>query len=89
MPNHFHAIIELVGVPLVGTQNDDNPHFANRPQTKQSHMGQLSIVLGQPQGIAPTTNVQNAKHLPNIKPSQMGPSPIIGQQNVGVPLVGT
>ena len=57
-------------------------------------MGQLSIVLGQPQGIAPTINVQNAKHLPNVEPSQteqsqMGPSPIIGQQNVGAPLVGT
>ncbi|MBN1468307.1 MAG: hypothetical protein JW924_06245 [Fusobacteriaceae bacterium] len=24
MPNHFHCIIEIVGVPLVGTQNSKN-----------------------------------------------------------------
>ena len=25
MPNHFHGIIEFVGVPLVGTQNVEQP----------------------------------------------------------------
>ena len=42
MPNHFHCIIEIVGVPLVGTQNS-NGITNNQPQIK-----------GQPQGIAPT-----------------------------------
>ena len=40
MPNHFHGIIELVGVPLVGTQNDGNPHFANQPQSPQTQTRQ-------------------------------------------------
>lgn len=57
MPNHFHAILEIVGatlvvaqnddnapvrVPLVGTPNDDNAQ--NDDDTQK----------GQPQGIAPT-----------------------------------
>ena len=42
MPNHFHCIIEIVGVPLVGTQNN-NSQNDHHSQTK-----------GQPQGIAPT-----------------------------------
>jgi len=42
MPNHFHGIIECVGVPLVGTQNVEQPPTMGQPQT------------GQPQGIAPT-----------------------------------
>jgi REP element-mobilizing transposase RayT len=42
MPNHFHGIIEFVGVPLVGTQNVEQPPTMGQPQT------------GQPQGIAPT-----------------------------------
>ncbi len=139
MPNHFHGIIELVGVPLVGTQNDDNPHFANQPETEQSQMGQLpiigqqnvgvplvgtpnddnphfveqpqtpqpqtpqsqtrqsqtgqlSIVLGQPQGIAPTTNIQNAKNRPKIErpqteQSQTGQLSIMGQPQGIAPTV--
>jgi len=42
MPNHFHGIIEFVRVPLVGTQNVEQPPTMGQPQT------------GQPQGIAPT-----------------------------------
>jgi len=41
MPNHFHGIVESVGVPLVGTQNEE------QRQTEQRQKGQ-------PQGIAPT-----------------------------------
>lgn len=52
MPNHFHAILEIVGaslvvapvrVSLVDTQNDDNTQ------------------KGQPQGIAPTVDIQKNK----------------------------
>ncbi|MFH1077149.1 MAG: transposase [Pseudomonadota bacterium] len=39
MPNHFHGIIEFVGVPLVGTRNTG---------------GTYNTGIGQPQGIAPT-----------------------------------
>ncbi len=41
MPNHFHGVVEIVGVPLVGTQN---------PVQKQTGRPEK----GQPQGIAPT-----------------------------------
>jgi putative transposase len=42
MPNHFHGIVEFVGVPLVGTQNVGQTKIIRQPQE------------GQPQGIAPT-----------------------------------
>ncbi len=32
MPNHFHGIIEFVGVPLVGTQNVEQPSTMGQPQ---------------------------------------------------------
>ncbi len=32
MPNHFHGIIEFVGVPLVGTQNTKGSQTAEQPQ---------------------------------------------------------
>ena len=32
MPNHFHGIIEFVGVPLVGTQNVEQPPTMGQPQ---------------------------------------------------------
>jgi putative transposase len=43
MPNHFHGIVESVGVPLWGTQNDRQTQETRQPQG-----------IGQPQGIAPT-----------------------------------
>jgi len=46
MPNHFHAIIEIVGATLVVAQND-----MGQPE---NHMGQPENQIGQPQGIAPT-----------------------------------
>jgi putative transposase len=32
MPNHFHGIVEFVGVPLVGTQNMEQPPTMGQPQ---------------------------------------------------------
>ena len=51
MPNHMHGIITIVGVPLVGTQNND-------AQNVQLHDGQphMEPHKGQPQGIAPTSS---------------------------------
>ena len=43
MPNHFHGIVQFVGVPLVGTQNTKQPPTTGSPSQ-----------TGQPQGIAPT-----------------------------------
>ena len=43
MPNHFHAILEIVGVTLVVTQNYDGPQ----------------IKKGQPQGFTPTSTTNN------------------------------
>jgi len=43
MPNHFHGIVEFVGVPLVGTQNSGQSSTVGQP-----------LISGQPQGIAPT-----------------------------------
>ena len=46
MPNHFHAILEIVGATLVVAQNDDDAQ-PGQPQP------------GQPQGIAPTGTQKN------------------------------
>ena len=32
MPNHFHGIVEFVGVPLVGTPNGGQPQTMGQPQ---------------------------------------------------------
>jgi len=57
MPNHFHRIVESVGVPLVGTQNEEQRQTEQR-QTKQQPTEQPQTMdqpqKGQPQGIAPT-----------------------------------
>jgi len=45
MPNHFHCILEIVGVPLVGTQNVGA--CSGHPN-----------VTGRPQGYAPTDDTQ-------------------------------
>ena len=46
MPNHFHCILEIVGVPLVGTQNVGA--CSGHPN-----------VTGRPQGYAPTGSPRN------------------------------
>ena len=59
MPNHFHRIVESVGAPLVGTQNEEQHQTKQQPQTtEQPQKGQPQTTeqrqKGQPQGIAPT-----------------------------------
>ncbi len=69
MPNHFHGIIELVGVPLVGTQNNGSTHFVKQPQTEQPQMGQLSIMGQQNVGV-PLVGTQNDGSTHFVKQSQ-------------------
>ena len=52
MPNHFHGIVESVGVPLVGTQNAEQYQIKQQPTDQPQTMDQPQ--KGQPQGIAPT-----------------------------------
>lgn len=52
MPNHFHRIVESVGVPLVGTQNAEQYQIKQQPTEQPQTMDQPQ--KGQPQGIAPT-----------------------------------
>ena len=61
MPNHFHAILEIVGatlvvapvrVSLVDTQKDDNAQ-KDDAQNNDAH-NEMDPQKGQPQGIAPT-----------------------------------
>ncbi|MCK6610508.1 MAG: hypothetical protein L6Q78_05650 [Bacteroidia bacterium] len=47
MPNHFHAILEIVGATLVVAQND------------AGNQNNTSIQNGQPQGFAQTVNTSN------------------------------
>jgi len=60
MPNHFHAILEIVGATLVDTQNDDdsqnNGNSQNDDDTQNDDDSQNDddTQKGQPQGIAPT-----------------------------------
>ncbi len=80
MPNHFHGIIELVGVPLVGTPNDGNTHFANQPQNGQSQtkqspiMGQPSIMGQQNVGV-PLVGTPNDGNTHSVEQSQSSQSP--------------
>ncbi len=61
MPNHFHAILEIVGatvgVSLVDTQNTPNtPNDVDTPDTPKYDDDNQK---GQPQGIAPTDTAKN------------------------------
>jgi REP element-mobilizing transposase RayT len=49
MPNHFHAILEIVGATLVVAQNNDNSQIG-QPQGIDQNNDNSQI--GQPQGIA-------------------------------------
>jgi len=60
MPNHFHAILEIVGATLVVAPNDVAPNDDVAPnnwvfKTKLNSTGRN----GQPQGIAPTNTPTN------------------------------
>ena len=63
MPNHFHAILEIVGatlvvapvrVSLVDTQNDDTQNDDTQNDDTQNDD---DVQKGQPQGIAPTKTI--------------------------------
>ncbi len=71
MPNHFHAILEIVGAtlvvaPLVVAPDHDtapNHDIDQQPQGQQE---------GQPQGIAPTENKKKGNHEGNEKGNHEG-----------------
>ncbi|MBI1185283.1 transposase [bacterium] len=50
MPNHFHAIMEIVGAPLVVDQNNTVDQNSTVDQNNMVDQNEI----GQPQGIAPT-----------------------------------
>jgi len=50
MPNHCHVILEIVGVPLVGTRFTQQYADIRQPQATDGY-------IGQPQGIAPTVTL--------------------------------
>lgn len=57
MPNHFHAILEIVGAALLAVQNDVGKGQENEK--------------GQPQGIAPT-GIAPTTIAPTEKPKRLG-----------------
>lgn len=62
MPNHFHAILEIVGATLVVAQNDDDTQNDDDAPVRVSLVDTPNIddtQKGQPQGIAPTDTVKN------------------------------
>lgn len=60
MPNHFHAILEIVRATLVVAQNDDtaqngdNAQNDDNAQNGDNNQNGGAMKKGQPQGIAPT-----------------------------------
>jgi putative transposase len=80
MPNHFHGIVEFVGVPLVGTQNADHPLTFGRRTGRRT--GQRA---GHPQGDAPTVGNQNVgESVTNGHPQ--GDAPTEDNKNMGQPI---
>ncbi len=65
MPNHFHAILEIVGATLVVAQNDEinQNHGMNQYDDNTQNHGVNQIdgntEKGQPQGFAPTDTHKN------------------------------
>jgi len=54
MPNHFHAIMEIVGATLVVAQNVVAQNVVDQNIVAQNKMADNENENGQPQGIAPT-----------------------------------
>ena len=52
MPNHFHAILQIVGATLVVAQNKNGDKNINKNITQNINIDKIR--KGQPQGIAPT-----------------------------------
>ncbi len=59
MPNHFHAILEIVGATLEVAQNDGNAQNEHNAQNDDNIENVDNAQKGQPQGIAPTDAVKN------------------------------
>lgn len=65
MPNHFHAILEIVGATLVVAPNDDDAqnvsgtHNDDDSKNVSGTQNDGDLQKGQPQGIAPTDTVKN------------------------------
>ena len=58
MPNHFHGIVELVGVPLVGTQNVLQPPIKGQPQGIAPTVGD---VVGSFKSLSTNDYIRNIK----------------------------
>jgi len=58
MPNHFHGIVELVGVPLVGTQNVLQPPTKGQPQGIAPTVGE---VVGAFKSLSTNDYIENVK----------------------------
>ncbi|RJX28934.1 MAG: transposase [Desulfurivibrio sp.] len=58
MPNHFHGIVALVGVPLVGAQNGRQPQ--NRAPTRGAPT--VGNVVGAFKSLTTNDYIQNVKH---------------------------
>jgi putative transposase len=58
MPNHFHAIMEIIGATLVVAQNGET---VAQNESGQHDIGQHENQKGQPQGIAPTETIKKPK----------------------------
>jgi REP element-mobilizing transposase RayT len=91
MPNHFHGIVESVGVPLVGTQNEEQRQTEQR-QTKQQPTEQPQTTEQRPTVGVPLVGTQNAeqyqiKQQPTEQPQTMD-QPQKGQPQGIAPTVG-
>ena len=57
MPNHFHAILEIVGAnPIIETNHVGATLVVDQNKNDSPTADQNNIEEGQPQGIAPTKN---------------------------------
>ncbi|MFW5762012.1 MAG: transposase [Cyclobacteriaceae bacterium] len=73
MPNHFHAIIEIVGATLVVAQNT----------VAQNKSEPINTEKGQPQGIAPNEKGQPQGIAPNEKGQPQGIAPTGKNKRLG------
>ena len=58
MPNHFHGIVESVGVPLVGTQNVGQPQQIGQPQGIAPTVGDM---VGAFKSVTTNDYIRNVK----------------------------
>ncbi len=75
MPNHFHAILEIVvpvGATLVVVPNRMviHPTPDNTTILQSNNTGETERQIGQPQGIAPTVALTDHQCRPDSKPGK-------------------